>query len=346
MTRMQQAHVQSTAGFYDEWLGLWEKNEEEKKRARKAIQPEELEWVRTRQDAKAALLVSPQTGFRSSGTVTMIAEIPPGWHTGKHSHGEEALYILDGEKGFSIVNNQRYDWEKGACMRIPFGAVHQHFNTGSNPVKYYSAMAPYLESLALVAKFEQFEDCGVTTAIPTASVNQSHPDHDDKGRRILLHAKDAPVTIGGENLKSSPKTAFSESHPLEMRDGDKEKGHHARSIHLMDSTSDFLSDEVELTNINCEAPGTHSGKHAHMEAILYVLQGEGYTIIDGEKVPWKPGTCMHIAGPQTVHQHFNTCNIESQHLRAHSGIRARFFQPIAKEKFPYLYFETRGKNIP
>ena len=339
-----QVHVQSSSGFYDEWLGLWDKNEAEKKKSRKAIQPEELEWVKTRQDAKAAVLVSPQTGFRTSGTVTMLAEIPPGWHTGKHSHGEEAVYIIEGDGGFSVVNNQRFDWEKGSCLRIPFGAVHQHFNTGGRPVIYFSLMAPYLESLALVAKFEQFEDCGITTTLPTNAVNQSRPNHDDKGRRIVLRAKDAPVTLGGEDL-TGPKTKFAESYPVEMRSGDKEKGHHARSIHLMDSSIDFTSDEVELTNVNCEAPGTHSGKHAHMEAILYVLQGEGYTVIDDEKVPWKTGTCLHIAGPQTVHQHFNTGTVESQHLRAHSGIRARFFQPIAKEKFPYLYFETRGKNV-
>ena len=33
--------------YYDNWLGLWEKGIEERKKAKKVIHPEELKWVRT-----------------------------------------------------------------------------------------------------------------------------------------------------------------------------------------------------------------------------------------------------------------------------------------------------------
>ena len=89
-------------------------------------------------------------------------------------------------------------------------------------------------------------------------------------------------------------------------------------------------------------PGTHGGKHAHMEAILYILQGEGYSIVDGETVPWKKGTCFHVQGPQTEHQHFNESDVPSHMLRAAPGVRMKFFQDIAKERFPYLWYEGHG----
>jgi hypothetical protein len=72
------------------------------------------------------------------------------------------------------------------------------------------------------------------------------------------------------------------------------------------------------------------------------VQGEGYTVVDGEKIPWKRGSCLHIQGPQTVHQHFNTGDVPTYQLRCSPGIRTHFIQRIARERFPYLWFETRG----
>ena len=69
--------------FYDDWLGLWNVEQEERAKARKHIHEEELEWVRTRQDYRAALLCARENGFATAG-VAMLAEIPYKWHTGKH----------------------------------------------------------------------------------------------------------------------------------------------------------------------------------------------------------------------------------------------------------------------
>jgi mannose-6-phosphate isomerase-like protein (cupin superfamily) len=330
------ANTSSPMNFYDNWLNLWAKGEAEKMNARKAIYPEELTWITTEQDARAALLVGPENNFRTSGTVSMIAEIPPGYHSGRHSHGEEAIYILDGE-GYSVINDTRYDWEKGACIRIPFGSVHQHINTGQTPVRYYSVMAPYFESLALVAKFEQLTRFGKNSELDI-KCEKSDTGFDKNGRKLVVRLNEARITLGGEDNKDAPKTAYKESIPKEMFSG---QGHHSRTIRFMGSRPDFVGDEVEITSVLCFSVGTCGGKHAHMEAVLYVLQGEGYTDVDGVRVPWRPGTALHIPGPQTPHQHFNTGSVEAQMIRAHSAIRYRLFQPLAKEKFPYLYLEHR-----
>ncbi len=315
------------SNFYEDWFALEGKAIEEKRRAKKAIYPNELQWIRTRQDFKAALLVAPETGFRTLGGLTMLSEIPEGWKTGKHSHGEEAMYILKG-KGFSIIDEQRFDWEDGACLRIPFGAIHQHFNQGDTPVHYFSALAPHLEFSCLVAKFQQFEDCGEidSTTNQPARIN----DYDKQGRRLVLNRKDATIVQRGE-VDERVQDAFWESHPSEMH-----KGNHGKMIKMMGSYDDFVAEEVEITDVFVDGPKVAGQKHAHMEAMLYIIDGEGYTIIDEEKFPWSPGTALHIQGPQTVHQHFATGEVPSQMLRTHFGIR-KYIQPIAQKTFPYLY---------
>jgi quercetin dioxygenase-like cupin family protein len=56
--------------------------------------------------------------------------------SGKHRHqGGLIIYVIDGN-GYSIVDGERVDWEKGDLVLLPLrekGVEHQHFN--SNPDK-------------------------------------------------------------------------------------------------------------------------------------------------------------------------------------------------------------------
>ena len=79
--------------YYEEWLRFWDEEQEERAKARTYIHEEALEWVRTKQDYRAALLCSRQNGFATTGDV-VLAEIPKGRHTGQHAHGEEALVVI------------------------------------------------------------------------------------------------------------------------------------------------------------------------------------------------------------------------------------------------------------
>ena len=52
-------------------------------------------------------------------------------------------------------------------------------------------------------------------------------------------------------------------------------------------------------------PGWKSGRHRHnMEAIIHVLEGRGYTEIDGVKFEWSAGDTISVP-PMSEHQHFN-----------------------------------------
>jgi quercetin dioxygenase-like cupin family protein len=271
----------------------------------------------------------------------LIAEIPVGWHTGEHAHGEEAIHILHGE-GFSVVNGTRYDWAKGSTLWMPFGARHQHFNTGPTVARYYSVMAPHLERFLGLHRTEQFSACGPSGSLPAAP--RSPTGLDGSGLRIVLRWEEAPRRTGKEDGRSRRRLlrrlrALALGVLAQNASAVTGPPHHSLYIDFMRHGTGFQNREVEISGILSDRPRTHGGKHAHMEAILYILQGEGYSIVDGEKIPWKKGTCLHIQGPQTVHQHFNTSDVDSQMLRAASGIRVKYFQHVAQERFPYLRLE-------
>lgn len=53
---------------------------------------------------------------------------------------------------------------------------------------------------------------------------------------------------------------------------------------------------------------TRSGKHRHQGGvIIYVLEGRGYSIVDGERHDWKEGdlVLLPLKPEEVVHQHFN-----------------------------------------
>lgn len=324
--------------FYDEWLRYWDDAQEERARSRKSLHEEEQEWIRTKQDYRAALLCSPQNGFVTAGNV-MLGEIPKSWHTGKHSHGEEAIYVTEGQ-GCTVIDGKRYDWDAGACLFIPFGAVHQHFNTGDKPARYLSAMSLPLERFAGLARIVQYEEAGETPMHAMEGFQRAESHVDPELGRILLASYEAPMTRGNESMlrRANLQDEFHASIAAEMRTPGK-PGHRSGAIQLMAPDNGFKAREVNITAVLIDEPGKNSGRHGHMEALLYVLQGEGYSVVDGEKYEWKKGTIFQVPGPQSVHQHFNTGTIPSHHLRIHFGLRSHFFQAITKRVFPYVYYE-------
>lgn len=342
--------------FYDKWLGMWDEAEQERKASRRNIHEEDLEWVETAQDHRAALMVSPETGFRTWGTTTMTAEIPPGGHTGAHKHGEEAIFIVEGS-GYSVVDNVRYSWHKHSCMAIPFGSVHQHFNTGTETVRYVAILSVHLEHLCGLHRTMQIERFGMTVTEPDVETSPNGLTPDGM-QRIVLHREDVPPQFAGEgdgvplpSLDSLPE--FDPQHPLILGDVDGASalpiGLHnggTKTLGFMsakpsrEGLNDFHVRELEISGILSAAAHEYNGMHAHMEAHLYCISGEGFTDVAGEKVSWKKGTAWHVPGPQTPHRHYNESDEDNEMLRLAFGIRY-YFEKIAKREFPYLYLSPR-----
>jgi quercetin dioxygenase-like cupin family protein len=53
-------------------------------------------------------------------------------------------------------------------------------------------------------------------------------------------------------------------------------------------------------------PGQTTSRHRHTyETIIYVLEGEGYTMIEDQRIDWKPGDALYIP-VWAWHYHRNT----------------------------------------
>lgn len=67
-----------------------------------------------------------------------------------------------------------------------------------------------------------------------------------------------------------------------------------------------LPSKVLSMTIGGLEPGQVTSKHRHTyETILYVLEGEGFTLVEGRKVEWKAGDAVYIP-VWAWHQHTNT----------------------------------------
>jgi gentisate 1,2-dioxygenase len=120
--------------YYDQLS--YAQEEEKRRRAGKVlVKGKELRFGSTPM-GKMAYAVEPRLGYQVKLLSTLVAEIPPERRSGAHRHiYEETNYILAGE-GYSIIEDQRYDWKKGDTLVIPVFAWHQHFNTGKETARF------------------------------------------------------------------------------------------------------------------------------------------------------------------------------------------------------------------
>jgi uncharacterized cupin superfamily protein len=334
--------------FYDEWLAAGKKAQHQVEHAPALAKGKDLKWIETPQDYRIAMLIGEQVGFPSMGTSLMKAELPAGHHTGKHQHGEEGMHFLSGT-GFSVVDGRRYDWKPGTTLHIPFMSEHQHFNTGSEPVVYVSAMSLDLDLFVKLGRLIQLEDKGKNAADVETRFGKEESQFAEDGRRIALHPEDwIDENARREAQRAAAASAASHgnghghehhghdhghghSHEDQGEQGVGHQGHRHGAIYILMGGSESLSDEtngfqakaVAITNIFEETPKTRSHSHTHTEAMLYVLEGSGYSEVDGKRYDWQAGDAVHVPPKMTMHEHFNNSDQRTRTLRIEFG--ARYF---------------------
>ena len=176
--------------FYDAWLRRSADLEDEMRRTPIVARGHDLGWIETQQDSRTATVIGAAAGFETSGTALEKSEIPAGWRTGRHVHGEEAIHILAGP-GFSVIDGARYDWKPGTTLHIPYRAEHQHVNTGAATAVYLSAHTMDLDLAVKLGRLEQLE----VKRADDGELAERHPTESSQiaadGRRIALHFEDA-----------------------------------------------------------------------------------------------------------------------------------------------------------
>ena len=78
----------------------------------------------------------------------------------------------------------------------------------------------------------------------------------------------------------------------------------------------FKATGVAISSIFVDLPHTKSHSHAHPEAYLYALEGDGYSEIGGKRYDWNQGDAVHVPPGMLHHQHFNPFDRDMKELRS------------------------------
>ncbi len=340
------------ADFYADWLAASQQNELATNGSPFVARGRDLTWVETAQDHRIAMLIGPQVGFPSSGTNLCKAIIPAGHHTGHHRHGEEAIHVVSGS-GFIVVDGRRYDFHTGTTIHVPYNSDHQLFNTGSDDVVYITASSMDLDLYVRLGRLEQLGPKGANAPGFENAFPAEDGQRDTLGRRIALHLEDAPdEQKRREEIRADERAAAAANPAATATEGHGHEGHghgdekksnrhksenphrHGAIYILMGGgespspeRNGFTAISVAMTNIFEEVPHTSSHLHSHTEAILYALEGVGFSEIDNEHYDWEAGDAVHVPPKMTRHEHFNPSDQRTRTLRIEFGIRY-FYEPL------------------
>lgn len=355
-TRWQAVTRYEPADFYSGWLQQSENNDLIVNNSPVVARGRDLTWIETPNEHRTAMIIGRQVGFPTQGTNLCKTVIPVDHHTGRQRHGEEAIHILDGN-GFIVVDGRRYDFRAGTTIHVPYMSEHQLFNSGAEEVVYVSASAMDLDLYTILGRLEQLEEKGRNEP----GFEDGFPGEDGQvdlaGRRIALHLEDAP------DEQQRREEARRRAGEQGAGDGDRhghghghgngrsrsESPHRHGAIYILmgggespsDERNGFTAVSVAMTNIFEEVPHTSSHCHSHTEAVLYVLEGVGFSEIDYKHHDWEAGDAVHVPPKMTRHEHFNPSDKRTRTLRIEYGIRY-FYEPLWKG---YAKVEHREEAI-
>lgn len=364
------------ADFYAAWLAASERNATLVERSPIVARGRDLIWIGTPNEHRLAMLIGEQTGFPTNGTNLCQVVVPVGTHTGRHRHGEEAVHVLRGQ-GFFVIEGRRYDVRDGTTVHVPYMNEHQLFNTGDVDLEYVSASTMDLDLFIRLGRLEQLEEKGDNADGFEAAFPAEDGQVDTLGRRIALHLEDAPNEADRKRSSTAEQRHGHDSDDGHRagdghdQSGSSEPGQagndqraaaapkpperliksdhphrHGAVYNLMgggESKSEhrngFTALTAAMTQIFEEVPHTSSHCHTHTEAVLYVLEGVGFSEIDGVHYDWEAGDAVQIPPKMTRHEHFNPSDGRTRTLRIEYGIRY-FYEQLWPGYFKIEHRET------
>ncbi len=169
-------------------------------------------------------------------------------------------------------------------------------------------MAFDLERFVRLARLEQIETCGPNDPSMIKAVPMAETEYYRDGSRAVIHIEDAPTDDSYEPQGNIAAL----------------KNQHDFLQYLVVPKNGFRSVSVAITHQWIEPPFHHSGRHKHLEAIVYAVEGEGYTEMQGKRVPWEAGDVLYVPPAMWEHEHMNDNPNPIKQLRIAFGIRSWF----------------------
>jgi gentisate 1,2-dioxygenase len=221
----------------------------------------------------------------------------------RHLH-DKLIHVLQGH-GATVVElpdgtRETFEWGPGSLFGIPLNCQHQHFNGGSEPVRFAA-----VTNLPIVLNL--FHNEKFIFNNPYAFDERSGQERYFKGEGEFRKVR--PGRHQWETNFVADLTSF------ELPEW-KARGAGGKNIQFV------LADSTMHAHISEYPEGTYKKAHRHDAGIhIFCVTGEGYSLLWDEgqdptgtiRVDWKPG--MLYAPPDDLfHQHFNLFSKPSRYL--------------------------------
>ncbi len=151
----------------DELFKIRDQQREWVRTARMVVRFKDVPWEINRLGKMKWYLHPNITDTAHRALIFYIQEIPPGSRSGKmQQQGGFFTYIWRGKKGYSIINDKRYDWEQDDMLFYPVNGdtpqFFQHFNSDPENPTWLVVGIPNLYGplgVDMGVGFEVLEDC-------------------------------------------------------------------------------------------------------------------------------------------------------------------------------------------
>ena len=238
-------------------------------------------------NARVGMLVGDAAGVPTRMIDARVIELDPGQGTSTHRHAHDAvIFVLHG-KGVTLIDGEPVTWEPWDVLHTPAWSWHAH--RAAEPARLLAVTdAPLLRALHL----ERVEDVGTEarhprppTAAPGAEGSVYEDELGASWRADEERARARLITRWRETpLRVSPKGT--------------------RTALMADRSLGFDTSGISLALFEIP-PGKAQSKHRHPgEAILYIVRGRGYSVIEGDRHDWATGDAV-VVHQYVWHQHFN-----------------------------------------
>ena len=266
-----------------------------------SIVEESAKAVPVGDERRALQLFNPGLGGRWATTNNLIAAVQillPGEVARAHRHTPTAIrFIIEGTGAYTAVDGERVYMAPGDLILTPSWAWHDHGNETQDRVVWMDGLdIPLIASLE--AMFFQFYS--------SAQVPTSRPAN--ASRQMYGHAHITPTWVK-EKGQSSPLLLYSWEQAWRALSALREHEGSAHDGVLLEYRHPQTGGPVLPTMacmIQLLRPSEHTQAHRHTgSAVYHVAQGEGFTVIDGQRFDWRKGDILAVP-PWALHEHGNS----------------------------------------
>ena len=236
-------------------------------------------------------LKNPQAG----ATKTMSAAVQivwPGEVAEAHRHTAAAIrFVIEGEGAFTVQDGERFRMQEGDLVLSPSWAWHDHNNPTDKPVIWLDCLDAPLVGYFDAMFQEPFPEDVQPVTKPVGFTNASIGNGLMRPKLEDLHGGALPLTY-----------RWDEAYGALLGYGEEDRFDGVMMEYANPVTGGHSMPTLAL-KLQRLASGAHTDAHRHTSSVVYhVAKGEGYSIIDGNRLDWAKGDTF-VLPPWALHEH-------------------------------------------